>query len=256
MQGTPAMPSRRLVLLLPLAAIGCSRREPVTGPVGRLDYTALLPLRLNVATISISDAAPPVPTGDVGLLLQVPPPDAVRLMARQRLSGVGTAGEALFGVTAASLVQANGNLVCRLGCRLDIINGQGLRQGFIEAETSATMTLSDRAVRETRARVGEVLLRRAMDQLNVEFEFQIRRSLRDWLVEAAPGAQGALPTQAVAPVQQEVLPADPATPSALGTPAPVTAPVAAPALAPPVPPPAPPPAVLPPPGGGFLQLPR
>ena len=58
----------------------------------------------------------------------------------------------------------------------------------------------------SRPRAAEALLRNAMDDLNVEFEFQLRRVLRDWLVQVAPGADGTLPAPPPAGVTREELP--------------------------------------------------
>jgi hypothetical protein len=55
-----------------------------------------------------------------------------------------------------------------------------------------------------RARAADQIVRQAMDDLNVEFEFQVRRNLRDWIMTGEPGA--APP----AAIQQESLDSGPA----------------------------------------------
>jgi hypothetical protein len=180
------MPSRRTALLLPLLAVACGDREEPLGPPPRpLGFSHLLPLPLNIANLDIAeDALPPRP-GDLGPTLGTPPAAAVRLMAQDRLRTMGSRGEAVFRVTRASLLRDRAGLVCELACRLDVRGGEGDRTGFVEAQARATQTLSDSASPPLRARTAEVLLRRALDDLNVEFEFQLRRNLRSWLVEGS-----------------------------------------------------------------------
>jgi hypothetical protein len=85
-----------------------------------------------------------------------------------------------------------------LGCRLDIV-GKGGEDGpaFVEAAAQRGVSGADAA----RPRAADLLLRRAMEDLNVEFEFQLRRNLRRWLATVAP-AGAAMPP----PVGREELP--------------------------------------------------
>ena len=86
-------------------------------------------------------------------------------------------------------MQGRSSLTCLLGCRLEILSPHGSRLGFVEAQSRRAVTGPDAA----RPRAAEALLRSAMDDLNVEFEFQLRRALRDWLVKGTPGPDGTLP---------------------------------------------------------------
>ena len=107
-------------------------------------------------------------------------------MAEDRLVAMGTEGTARFLVSNATLVREPGDrLSCRLLCRLEILSAEGRPAAFVEAEARRTRTLSDRATMPARLRATEELVRGAMEELNVEFEFQIRRTLRAWLVEGA-----------------------------------------------------------------------
>ncbi len=168
------------------AASACARREPPP-PLPPMSWTHLAPW------------PPPSPPGDVGPLLSPPPDEAVRSMGRDRLSALGSSGQAVFRTTAASLVQERGPaLRCSLACRLDIA-GKGGEEGpaFVEAAAQRSVSGSDAA----RPQAGDLLLRRTMEDLNVEFEFQVRRGLRRWLVAAVPEG-GAVPP----PVGREDLP--------------------------------------------------
>jgi hypothetical protein len=183
------MPDRRSFLLLPLVAAACADRlEPVPLPPGPLSYKYLAPLPLNVAGIDIAEEAlAPVP-GDIGARLSPSAPEAVRIMARDRLLAVGTTGQARFSVSQAQVIQQEGSLTCLLGCRLEVLSGLGSRLGF--AEAAVTRSVSGPEARRPQA--PEALLRRAMDDLNVEFEFQTRRALKDWMSQVAPNADGGM----------------------------------------------------------------
>ena len=181
---------RRHVLLLPplLLATACAgQREPPPAPLAPIGYRYLTPLPLNVAALEIREEDPPPLPGDIGPRLSSSPAEAVRIMARDRLSAVGTEGRAVFTVTRAALTRGPGEaLACVVGCRLEILSDAGARLGFVEAEARAAASGAEAA----RFQAAERLLRRAMDQLNVEFEFQLRRNLRDWLVAMPPGTPG------------------------------------------------------------------
>src|SRR3954454_8249204 len=87
------MLSRRASLLLPLLIAACADRTPRTFPPLRYDY--LTPLRLNVATIQIEQRF--IPSGispDISRLAPVPPVQALRSMAEDRLQAFGTSGQA------------------------------------------------------------------------------------------------------------------------------------------------------------------
>lgn len=147
-------------------------------------WTHLTPLPLDVAALEVVPSAPPPPPGDIGPLLSPTPADAVRSMARDRLSAIGGSGQAVFLVTAASLVrEPGGALRCSLGCRLDIA-GKGGEDGpgFLEAAAQRGVSGAE----ASRPQAADLLLRRTMDDLNVEFEFQLRRNLRRWLATVAP----------------------------------------------------------------------
>jgi hypothetical protein len=211
----PTPHRRRASLLLPFAAAAvasaCATREeaaPPQPPPGPIGYRYLTPLPLNVASLEISEADPPrpPPPGDVGSTLSPRPAEAVRIMARDRLSAVGSSGRAAFAVTRAEVTRAPGGgetaLACALACRLEILSAEGGRLGFVEAKARAAVSGAEAA----RAGAADRLLRRTMDGLNVEFEFQARRALRDWLVAVAPGSQGAMPAPPPGGVTREDLP--------------------------------------------------
>ena len=117
-------------------------------------------------------------------------------MARDRLLAVGTTGQANFAVTQAQVLQGQESLTCLLACRLEILSQLGSRLGFVEAQSRRAVNGPD----ATRPRAPEALLRQTMDDLNVEFEFQLRRNLRDWIAAVAPGPDGGMPAPGPADV--------------------------------------------------------
>lgn len=195
---------RRLALLLPAGVAACADPAPPERPLAPIGYSYLLPLPLQVASLVVEPGNPPAPSGDIGATLATPPAEAVRIMGRDRLSAVGTAGgSASFRVTQASLVRQGSVILCQLACRLEVSSGteEGGR-GFAEASARAQVSGAD----ATRPQATERLLRRAMDLLNVEFEYQVKRNLRRWLVVVAPGSRGALPAPDAGAVEREDLP--------------------------------------------------
>ncbi len=203
------MPDRRSILLLPLLVAACGGRpEPVPLPPGPLSYKYLSPLPLNVANIDIAEDAPPPVPGDIGARLSPSAPGAVRIMARDRLLAVGTTGQARFTVSQAQVIQQQDQLTCLLGCRLEILSGLGSRVGFAEA----AVTRSVGGLEARRPNAPEALLRRGMDDLNVEFEFQLRRALKDWISAVTPNADGGMPAPGPGQVGVEDLPPEGAAP--------------------------------------------
>lgn len=192
----PRTTRRQVALMLPLLAAACASSDttpPLTAPPS---YGYLTPLRLNVLDIevvpSIAGPAyrtdPPAPLSPLALAEQ---------MGRERLVPVGTTGRARFSVDTATLIRdgANGGglftkaserLSVLIHVRVEILGSDGRRVGFTEAEVrrSASLVVEGPA---SQARNADQIVRQAMDDLNVEFEFQIRRSLRDWLMTGNPG---------------------------------------------------------------------
>ncbi len=227
--------SRRSALLLPLLIAACAS-EPEAPPTPQnfssLDFSYLLPLRLNVSSIEIQPRF--VPSGqppDVSQFDPIQPTAALRLMAEQRLKADGTAGHGVFAINDASLTRQGDVITGTMSVQLDIYTSAGIRAAFAQA----TVT------RQTAGAVADLpaalygLTRQMMDQMNVEFEYQVRHSLGEWL----------LPSSAVpSPVQET--PLSPGQPP-LGAPpaAPPSVPNPGPPELPPEPPPGPP--GLPPP---------
>lgn len=212
-----------LSLCLPALLAACGRSSPPTSfaPLG-WDY--LPPLKLNVAVVNIDDAWVPNSDGpDLGDLAPTPPVAALRKMAEDRLVAAGTSGQASFVIDDASIVQSRDKYQGTFAVHLDISTSNGTHSGYAEARVLRTRNIDDDSPEGERAELY-ALIKQMMSDMNVELEYQIRRSLHDYLLTGAPAAP------APAPVQQQEL----APPTAVLTPVapPISAPPARPAAVP------------------------
>lgn len=174
--------SRRFVLLLPLALAMCGEEEePVFAP---LRYNYLPPIQLNVASIDVqqrfisSGVAPDVSGRD-----PVPPVEALKAMANDRLQAFGMANKAVFAILDASLTRDDDVVTGSFAVSLTILDDNGTQLGFAEARVQSRHT----------GRIGNIrtvlyaMTKAMMSDMNVEFEFQIRKNLKAWLTsDTAP----------------------------------------------------------------------
>ncbi len=169
--------SRRLALLLPLLGTACGEDiSPGAMPPLRYDY--LLPLRLNVAAVDVGEAPPPNP---IEAESPAPAGMTLRQMALDRLTADGSSGRAVFVIDTAQISQSAGALTGVMAIHLDILTTDGGRVGFAEARVSRVATAGSNL-----RRALYDLTRQMMDDMNVEFEFELRRSLREWLQDVTP----------------------------------------------------------------------
>lgn len=223
---------RRTCLLLPLLLAACGG-EPRSYPPLRYDY--LPQIRLNVAQVDVQqDFVPSGVAPDVTPLDPVQPVDVLRQLATDRLKPFGPAGRAVLVIQNASLIQRDDAITGTLAVRLDIYTTGNTRVGYAEARVSRQHTGHIDDMRQTLYD----MTRQMMDAMNVELEYQIKRSLNGWLTTGTAPA----PT-----VQQQPL-------TAPGAPPPPQQPLMPPA-APPPPQPLSPAAPVPPPTGSSVPPP-
>ncbi len=196
----PVPVPRRAALLFclagPLALAGCGGGAPPPEVFPPLDYGYLTKLRLNVASIQIDDTwTPAADSGQhVEYLSPVQPLDALRLMAQQRLVASGSSGQARFVIEDASIIQHRDRLDGSLAVRLDVSTADGTRSGFAEARVVRTMPEDPDQSDGGRAAAYR-LTKQMMDDMNVEFEYQVRRTLHDYLQTTASSAPVPPPVQ-------------------------------------------------------------
>jgi hypothetical protein len=181
-----AVLSRRAAVGLGLLLAGCGGREPPKFEPLRYDY--LTRIRLDVGRIDIDSSWTPR-GGDrhVEFLAPTPPLDALRHMAEDRLVPGSTSGRALFTVVDASIIRQGDNYRAILAVRLDILNDDGDRDRGIEARATGIHPVSGSSSDVVRTDLYE-LTRKTMDDMNVEFEYQIRHNLQHDLQTTSPTA--------------------------------------------------------------------
>lgn len=178
-----------LLLALALALAGCGEGHPPVdfAPI-RSDY--LTPLRLDVARLEVGPVPQPDPQ-DAGL--PVTPGQALRQLIEDRLSAAGTAGEARVTLQEARVRQTSRGLAGAMAVRIDL--SSPTRSGFAEARVERSVGDPDDDARVARYE----LIKRLVADMNVELEYQVRRSLG-----AALQSAGAAPPPAS--VRQQPLP--------------------------------------------------
>ena len=194
------VPRRRylLGLLAPLLLAACDDGPPARTDFPPLTYDYLGKLKLSVATIDIDDAfskRDTATTGHVENLSPVQPAAALTRMARDRLIPAATSGHAVFVIEDASLTRAPGGFAGAMYVRLDVTTSDGAKAGFAEARANRTFNSTDTSEAGTRAALYE-LVKLMMSDMNVEFEYQVRRRLRDYLQTDDTTAPPPAPVQA------------------------------------------------------------
>ena len=178
-----------------------------------LRYDFLPRLDLNVAEISFGDLPAPGPLDGIS---PVPAGPALRQMAQDRLAAGGSSGRAVVTIEEARIVRNGDGLDGSMAIHLDIVAADGSRAAFAEAR-----------VARHAAGIGSDLrgalydtTKQMLDDMNVELEFQLRRSLKDYLQTTATAPPPP-------PVQQQDLSA-PALPGPTPVPTPAAPPIALP----------------------------
>jgi hypothetical protein len=172
--------TRRLTLLLPLALAACGGEpEPVFEP---LRYNYLPPIQLNVASIDVEQRF--IPAGvppDVSNQDPVPPIQALKSMASDRLQAFGTANKAVFAILDASLTRDHDTVLGSMDVSLTILDDNGTQLGFAEARVQSRHTGHIKDVRP----VLYDMTKSMMADMNIEFEYQVRQNLKNWLTNGA-----------------------------------------------------------------------
>ena len=207
---------RRSLLLMPVILAGCATGGAKAVSFAPLRYNYLPVLKLNVASITIENQWQPVAGADhLESLSPETPVAALRQMAKDRLAAYGTSGKAVFVIEDASLVRTGSELNGSFAVRLDVYSGNDARAGFAEARVSRSESAPSGEGSALRRALYD-LTRRIMETMIVEFEYQLRKTLGDWLVQTT-----AAPTR----IQAEPLPSPgaasaPAAPAATASPQP------------------------------------
>jgi hypothetical protein len=178
-----------------------------------LGWDYLPRLKLNVAVIDIDDSWKPRGAQEKGFLAPTPPLDALRKMAEDRLVAAGMSGRAVFVIEDASIAQSRGAYVGSFAVRLDVSTSDGTRSGYAEARVVRRRAMNDDSPDGVRAGLYDIV-KQMMSDMNVELEYQIRRSLRDYLQTTEPAAPEPAPVEHEDLAPPTSTPAIPAAPFA------------------------------------------
>jgi hypothetical protein len=173
-------PTRRLIVLVPFALAACGGdEEPEFEP---LRYNYLPPIQLNVASIAVEQRF--IPSGvapDVTAQDPVPPAEALKAMANDRLQAFGTSNKAVFAILDASLTRRNDVVLGSVAASLTVADDSGSQLGYAEARVQSRHTGRIKDIRSVLYDMTKAM----MSDMNIEFEYQIRRNLKNVLTNGA-----------------------------------------------------------------------
>lgn len=228
---------------LVLALAGCGGSTPPPQPFPPLSWSYLTKLRLNAAKLVIDDSW--VPTGEARHVeYEAPerPVDALRQMALDRLEMDGSAGEADYTVENASIIKVHDHYDADFAVKLVLRDANGNALGTITAEAKDSRTF----ISETPDAVQQdlyALVQKTMSDMNVDFEYEMRKNLAKYMFATKPVAPNPASVQSLglgkpgSPSPQ--FPTEPTSPANGTAPTPLapSLPANGEAPAPPVPPP-------------------
>lgn len=194
---------------LALLLAGCADEEPPPPEpvVSPLHYEYLTPLRLNAGSVVVENLSAPLGAADVAAQSPVTLVQAATQMAHDRLFPGGLTGTATFFIDQASIIRGpNGVLDGLLAVHLVITDAAGQQIAFAAARVGR-QHVPGSDPENLHAQLYD-MTKQIMDGMNVELEYQIRRSMKGFLM-GAPSLPA--PVSAV-PLSPETPPAPPAPP--------------------------------------------
>jgi len=190
---------RRGVLLgLSATALAACTTPPPAPRYPQLTFTHLPAFRLNAARLDVVEAYAPAPGArDVAAGMSVPPAEAARRWASDRLSPRGPAGEIVFTITDASVIEVplkrttglrgvvtddqSERYDGHLAARINISDGRGGR-GEVKAEVSRSRTVAENISLNDRDRVWFEITDEMIKDLDKELDVAIRNFLQPFLL--------------------------------------------------------------------------
>ena len=187
------------VLALPALLTACAGKAKAPTSFAPLSWDYLPRLKLNVAVVDVDDSwTPRAGAREKGFLAPTPPVDALRKMADDRLIAGGSSGRAVFVIDDASIVQSRENYEGSFAVHLDVSTSDGTHSGYAEAKVTRQRTIVNDTPDWARAELYD-MVKQMMNDMNVEFELQVRSKLHEYLQVSTP----AVP--APGPVDQQEL---------------------------------------------------
>ncbi len=180
MRGAFALASLALVLA------GCGGPDmPPAEPYTALHYEYLPRLKLNVGDIAVEDHSAQAGPDDVAGRSPVVPAQAVAQMAHDRIFAAGGSGTATFVIDQASILRGpDGVLNGTLAVHMDITTPSGAAGGHMAAQV-VRQHIPGTDPENDQNNLYD-LTKQMLAAMNVEFEFQLRRTLATWLSSGAP----------------------------------------------------------------------
>lgn len=174
-----------LLLVSPMIGLtACSHDEPKT--FAPLTYDYLTPIFFNVSQMDVQNLAENQKyPRDVTNLSPVLPAVALQNMANTRFQARGSSGKAVFTINRASLQeQGHNGIYGQMDATLDIYNNNNKKVGSVQASINHTYDIdSSKGAASSKANLYEAT-QKLMQDMNVELEFQIRKHLGNWIVDA------------------------------------------------------------------------
>lgn len=165
--------ARRTAFLVPLWLAACADDGPPR-TYEPISYDYLPRLRLNVAAVEFAPLPPP---GPLDQQAPFPPAAALQRAIQDRVAAGGSSGRALVTIEQALITRSGGGLDGNMAVRLDVLAADGRRVAYAEARVTRRATGIGRDLRGALYDITKQML----EDMNVELEFQLRRSLREYL---------------------------------------------------------------------------
>lgn len=190
---------RRGVLLgLSATALAACTTPPPAPRFPQITFKHLPAFHLNAARLDIVEAYSPAPGArDVAAGMPVPPAVAAREWATDRLSPVGSAGEIVFTITDASVIEVplkrttglrgvvtddqSERYDGHLAARINISDGRGGR-GEVKAEVSRSRTVAENISLNDRDKIWFEITDAMIHDLDKELDAAVRNFLQRFLV--------------------------------------------------------------------------
>lgn len=190
------MPSRRFVLAASLAALAlsaCQSTPPRVAP-RPIDFSGFGPIVLAAGSIDVVDAHRPAGDAHVEQRAAVPPAEAVRRWAAERLQAAGGPGRVRLTIRDASIVEVQlprtggvkgyftNDQAQRYDGRIDVevtgeVPGETSFRGVTRATVTHSTTVPENVSLTDREATFLDLTRRMMEELNARLDAGIRKDL-------------------------------------------------------------------------------
>ena len=175
--------ARRLPPILAATLLLLASCVPPPPPVfEKLAFGYLTKIKLDVGSIETDDSwTPRGSLRQVGFLAPTPPVAALRSMAEDRLIPGGTGGHAVFVIDDASVVLFRSRFEGSFAVHLDLFDAEDKPVGTATATVRGARMATDDTDADAVRRDLDALVRKMMADMNIEFEFQVRSTLKERL---------------------------------------------------------------------------